>query len=44
MSDDSESSSRPASSHTASPARPNTDATMQTLFASDPTMLSTKTK
>ncbi len=37
-------SAQPASSVISPPDRPNTDATTQTLFASDPTMLETRTK
>lgn len=35
---------QPASSVTPAPVRPNTDATTQTLFAADPTMLETRMK
>lgn len=42
MTSTSESSAQPGSSEPASPPRPNTDATTQTLLASDPTLLETR--
>lgn len=44
MSESSAAPAQPASSVNPAPARPNTDATTQTLFAANPTVLETRMK